>query len=176
MKDLMIDIETLGTSHNACMVQFGACFFDRDTGEIGKTFKTNIDIGSSIRSGFSVTGDTISWWFAQSEEARKSITSLGAANVFDALYAINEFMRPAKYVWSHATFDFVILMNHFKHFHIEPNVHYRSARDIRTLVDLANIKQKRTDRDGVHHDALDDCLFQVKYCVDCFNAIRKGDD
>ena len=43
MKDVMIDFETLGNSNNAVVVQIGACYFDRKTGEIGYKFETNID-------------------------------------------------------------------------------------------------------------------------------------
>ena len=38
MNDLMIDIETMGNTHNAAMIQLAAVFFDRDTGELGDKF------------------------------------------------------------------------------------------------------------------------------------------
>ncbi len=43
MRDCMIDFETLGTGPDAAIIQVGACYFDRVTGEIGATFKRNFD-------------------------------------------------------------------------------------------------------------------------------------
>ena len=49
MKDLMVDIETLGVSHDSVITQIGACYFDRNTGEIGAKFIANIDLSSCTK-------------------------------------------------------------------------------------------------------------------------------
>ena len=36
-------------------------------------------------------------------------------------------------------------------------------RDVRTAVDLLGINPKEFTRDGTYHNALDDCLHQIKY-------------
>lgn len=173
MKDVMLDLETFGNSKTSVIVQIGACYFDRYTGEIGDTFKINIDAESSLREGFDVWGSTIYWWLDQSEDARKSILAEPRVDVLEAVNQLNDFIKGVKQIWSHATFDFVILKGHFEKLNIKPNFHYRAARDLRTLTDLAGIKDwKKYERVGTHHDALDDCKFQVKYAVDCFNILR----
>ncbi len=174
MKDVMLDLETMGNGSNAVIVQIGACYFDRKTGEIGDKFIINVDIESSLSEGFSVSGSTIYWWLNNDKEAIKSIIEGEKTPVKTAINMINDFLRKSECIWSHATFDFVIVMNHFHKLQIKPTFHYRSARDLRTLVDLSKIDHKQYSREGVHHNALDDCIYQVKYAVDCLNVISKN--
>ena len=170
MKDLMVDIETFGNTKNSVIVQIGACYFDRKTGEIGDTFFTNVDADSGFRRGFKATGSTLYWWLEQDKEAQQALLA-DRKDVFDAITDFNAFAKKAARVWSHATFDFVILMNHFEQMNIKPKFHYRAARDLRTLVDLANWDHWDYERVGTHHNGLDDCIYQVRYAVDCLNAI-----
>lgn len=176
MKDIMLDLETFGTSHNAVIVQIGACYFDRNTGEIGEKILLNIDADDSVRNGFEIDGRTVYWWLNQSDEARKSILADGLLlKVKPALSEFNDFVKGSNNrIWSHATFDFVILMNHFNRTNTNTKIHYRQARDLRTLVDIAKVKYKKEERTGVHHNALDDCLFQVKYCVACLKKVGEN--
>jgi hypothetical protein len=174
MKDLMLDLETWGNSKDSVIVQIGACYFDRYTGEIGPKVCYNIDAESSIQEGFNVWASTLYWWMTQSNEARQSFVEEPKLHVRTAIEYFNTFAKQAKQIWSHATFDFVILMGHFEKLNIKPNFHYRSARDIRTLTDLANLPNKEYPQVGTNHNALDDCLYQVQYCVDCFNKLKEG--
>lgn len=176
MKDVMLDLETFGTGKDACICQIGACYFNRQTAEIGKTFKVNIDARTSVKAGAVIDADTVYWWLSQSPEAVKSITEGPLQDIRLAILDLNLFMIDAKYVWSHSTFDFVILSNVFKQLDIRPNFRYTSSRDIRTLTDLSGLNKndyKKLVREGVHHDALDDCKFQVKYCVEAFKELSK---
>lgn len=177
MTDVMIDFETLGNGKNAAICQIGACFFNRRTGEIGATFKMNIDARSSVESGADLDADTIYWWLSQSPEAIKSIT-VGSPleNIMLAMNALNVFLAGAKQIWSHATFDFVILQETMKRLKIKPTFKYNAARDIRTLMDLADIpKEQWPKREGTHHDGLDDAIYQVSYCVMALQKLR-GDN
>lgn len=171
MKDVMVDIETLGNGKNACVVQIGACYFDRLTGEIGETFKVNIDARSAVKEGAELDADTVYWWLRQSPEAIASITAEPLNEIRKAFFALNLFLQDAKYIWSHATFDFVILTETYKRLDIKPTFRYNAARDIRTLVDLAKISTVATPREGLHHDGLADALHQVKYCVLAFQKL-----
>jgi hypothetical protein len=173
MKDVMLDLETFGNSYNAVVVQIGICYFDRYTGDIGDKLLINIDADSSIKAGFCADASTIYWWLSQSKEAQDSICNVEKMQVSKAIYLVNEFLSKAKAIWSHATFDFVILMNHLNKLSLKPKFHYRAARDLRTLVDLTDIDYSTRERVGIHHNALDDCIFQVGYAVDCFNKLRK---
>ncbi len=170
MKDLMIDLETLGTGKDALITQIGACEFNRETGELGEMFLMNIDIQSSLNCGFKVTGETIHWWLERPEQVTwtdNTDSVVSVLNHFKKFCNKLEFKR----VWSHATFDFVILNNAYELCGWKSPLRYRSARDIRTLVDLAGIKNE--NREGKTHNALDDCKYQVGYCTECFRVLKE---
>lgn len=172
MKDVMIDFETLGNGKNKCAVQIGACYFDRETGEIGKTYKANIDAVSHVKVGGELDPQTVYWWLSQSKEAINSIIAEPRLPITQVFNELNEFFKDAKAIWSHATFDFVTLTEIYRQLDIKPSFHYRVCRDIRTLVDLAHITIGKIERTGLHHDGLEDAKHQVKYCVAAMNKIK----
>ncbi len=172
MKDVMLDIETLGNGKNKCICQIGACYFNRETGEIGETFKVNVDAQSHVKYGGELDAQTVYWWLGQSRAAQDSIISEPRVDIIEAFNKLNTFLTPAKAIWSHATFDFVAIQETFKQLDIKPSFHYRVARDLRTLVDLGKTTISNLLREGTHHDALEDCKFQVKYCVASLNKIK----
>ena len=172
MTDVMIDIETLGNGKNAIPVQIGAVYFDRKTGEIGKEFYQNIDARDAVKYGCEFDADTVYWWLSQSREAIESFTTGELRPIKEVFAELSLFIDKKAAVWSHATFDFVIIQETYKTLGLK-RLGYKQARDIRTLTDLAGINAKDTKyiREGVHHDALADAKYQVKYCVDAFNAL-----
>ena len=168
---VMIDFETFGNGKNACVVQIGAVWFDLTTGLTGQSFSCNIDAEDAVRNGAQIDASTVYWWLQQSEAARKSIGGQGIKESL-AFNQFNTFLQGAEEVWSHATFDFVILTETLKRLGIKPNFHYRAARDIRTLLSLSPSK-KEVLRDGTHHNGLDDSMYQVKYCHEAWKALQK---
>lgn len=172
MKHVMIDFETLATSPNAAVIQIGGVYFDPENNTLGEQFKTNVNWNS-------LTGEldpnTIKWWLGQSDAARASILDTENTKVMDetrAFREFNDFLMRARSIWSHATFDFVILTNTLKRLGIKPSFSYKAGKDIRTLTHLANLPKQGGKREGVHHDALDDCKFQVQYCVECIKTLK----
>lgn len=177
-KDLMIDLETMGTSTNAAIIQIGACYFDRYTAEIYETFFVNVELKSSMESGGQSQGETIMWWMEQCESARLSLYKPTPLLLSSALKKLKAFVKKNTLVWSHKDFDFVILTNAFRSLGINPGIPFRSSRDLRTLIDLAKVagltKQKGINIDrGTKHNALHDCIYQVKYASLCFNKLKK---
>lgn len=168
----MLDFETLGNREGKCLCQVGAVYFNNSTGELGAEFKANIDANSHVQYGAKMDASTVYWWLAQSEQARASILAPPLRNVKEVLNELNEFLRPAKRIWSHATFDFVTLNESLKQCGITPSFRYNTGLDLRTLSYLAGTKVDKVSREGVHHDALDDCKHQVKYCVQGLNAVK----
>jgi hypothetical protein len=173
MKDVMIDFETLGNGKDKCICQVGAVFFNNITGELGAEFKANIDAATHAAVGGKLDADTVYWWLAQSRAAQDSI--LGPkVSILEAMTSLNEFLAPAARVWSHATFDFVTLMETFKQLNLKPTVSYKQGLDLRTLCYLAGTSVSDFTREGVHHDGLEDAKHQVKYCVSSLNAVKNN--
>lgn len=173
MKEVMIDLETLGNGENKCVIQVGACYFDRSTGIVGATFKRNIDAQDAVRQGFELDAKTVYWWLAQSAEARASILEAPLLPIKSVFEELNVFLTGATQIWSHATFDFVTIMETYRKLNIIPSFGYKTARDIRTLMDLFKITVDKTEREGVHHDGLADAIHQVKYCTQAFKKLEE---
>lgn len=170
MEDVMIDIETLGTRSTSAIVQIGACYFSRRTGQIGKTFSMNV---LPTNEKFTRDQSTINWWIEQSEEAQNAVFVDGK-DIKKVLKELSSFLKNrAKFLWSHATFDIPIICHAYDVCEMNIPVHYTQMRDIRTLIDLADIGHSNLKRDGIHHNALDDCKFQVQYCVEAFKQLNK---
>ncbi len=171
-KDVMLDLETLGNGKNKAICQIGACYFDRESGEIGETFKVNVDAATHVEYGAELDSKTVYWWLSQSREAQDSILAEPRLHILNAFQQLNGFLSGAKAIWSHATFDFVAIQETFKQLKLTTSFHYRTARDLRTVVDLGKVTVNKQIREGTHHDALEDCKFQVKYCVAAFRKIK----
>lgn len=171
MKDVMLDLETLGTRYSAQIISIGAVYFDRETGGIGDGFFKNID-GSQFRDEFTTDYDTIKWWFEQSDAARQ-FAMKDAIGLIPALQELNEFLlkRGNIQLWSHATFDIPILMNAFEVAGIKCVVPFRNMRDLRTLMDLSK-HHSETPREGTHHHALNDATYQVQYAVEAIQKLH----
>ncbi len=170
-KDVMLDFETLGNGTNKCICQVAAVYFDKSTGVISKEFKVNIDAESHEKYGGRLDAKTVYWWLDQSDAARKSLLT-DRLPIVEAFTQLNAFLSDAVRIWSHATFDFVTLMETMKQLDIKPTFGYKKGLDLRTLTYLGGVKVDAHLREGTHHDALDDCRFQVKYCVAALNAIK----
>lgn len=172
MKDVMIDFETLGNGTNKCVCQVGAVYFDNVTGELGKEIDLTIDASSHEAHGGKVDAKTVYWWLQQSDAARASITKADKIDIYPAFLQLNDFLADAKRIWSHATFDFVTLMETMKQLNITPTFRYKAGLDLRTLVYLSGTSFDKTQREGVHHDGLADAKYQVKYAVEALNTIK----
>lgn len=174
MEDVMLDLETFGTRHDAMIVQIGACYFDRETGKIGDTFKGNIVYGNDADGDrFSIDQSTVMWWLNQSAEARESIRG-DAFDLPTILRDLHDFLnRDGIQLWSHATFDMPILANAFETIGLKLPVPYRRMRDLRTLMDLSG-HISETPRQGTHHDALADSIYQATYASEAFRKLYGG--
>lgn len=73
MKDLMIDIETMGNGSNAAMIQLAGVYFDIETGETGDEFNMCIDLDDCTLYGFQVDESTQKWWSEQNQDVLKRI-------------------------------------------------------------------------------------------------------
>ncbi|MGJ1499919.1 3'-5' exonuclease, partial [Sphingobacterium spiritivorum] len=73
MKNVMIDIETLGTKPYSVILSIGAIEFDINTGEIKDTFYRVINTRTSHEAGLLTDLDTIKWWLLQNDESRDKL-------------------------------------------------------------------------------------------------------
>lgn len=175
MKDIMIDIETMGTWHDAPVVAIGAVGFCRETRILSEnTFYESIDFDSAFEHG-TPSGATVAWWLSQSTFAKSSLEN--GIELGDALCGlsnyISSFGKGVK-VWGNgATFDITILETAYKSTKYDAPWMFWDIRDVRTVVDLA---QGFCDRpkitNGTAHNALHDAEHQAIYVMDMIAALR----
>lgn len=178
MKHVSFDLETLGNTSFAPIVQIGACKFD-DDGNIDRSFyKATVDIKDFDNySAFIVDYSTIKWWLNQAKEAQNSV--FNDKNAVPLKVALMEFLgwiggknKIKRYqYWSHATFDPPILERTLKVTGLI-KIPFRNFRDIRTLQSLT--KSFDIKRTGVHHDALHDAIYQAEYISKQLKFLKNG--
>ena len=199
--DIMLDLETLGTSNNAAIVQIGAVAFNAD-GEnaslftnspdllrnFGQGFRMNVDLAQSKSPGVYDQG-AINFWLGQSDEARASITAPGvplgeALRAFAGWVAdIGKGVHRTR-LWSNGpTFDETILRNAFDRYGLELPVSFRGSRCCRTMLEMAELYgydrraswKAAWEAEGmVNHDALADSVAQARGVIAQRLAVRLG--
>lgn len=166
---LMIDLETLNSSPTSAVLSIGVAVFDPAQNKIMETFEWFI----AEISG-SVSMDTLRWWFSQKPEAILKLLSglkgVSAVPIEAALRELQLFAagHKCKEIWSHGgSFDLPIIRYHADRHHIMMPWKYWDERCTRTLYAL---KGKPTiTREGTHHSAMDDAIYQAKCVMEVIN-------
>lgn len=180
LRDVMIDVETLSLRPNAAIVSLGAVAFDMQSLSMGEKFYVQITPESCERVGMHIDGGTVGWWMRQSDDARKAFS--GGVEVEEALARfvnwLDQHTLPLsdRCIWGNgANFDPVILGEAYRlcDFKFGPQtvgpVKFWNVRCQRTLRSLwPHVEAPK--RDGTHHNALDDAIYQVE-CI--FNIKRQ---
>ena len=170
MNNLMVDLETLGDN---LVVQIGACYFDWD-GNIGDKLLLNISIRDSLRfnNKIKIDASNLLFWFKNFDKVSWLEHIMPMTKAFQLFTDFCHKNKRAK-VWSHY-YDIMVLGNVYNII-LKRKIpfYYRNWREIRTLVDLSGLKkEKKKGEDSKTHNALDDCLYQVKYCVEAYNKLK----
>ena len=169
--DVMVDLETLGTTPGCVILSIGAVAFDRVAGTLGNEFYVNLDPDSCRGFGLSVNPQTVEWWARQSPEARAALESdqlpLGLAlAAFTGFFKLNG----GRTIWGHgANFDPPVLEAAYRALGVTPPWKYWAVRDTRTLYELADVSPDRTE--GVHHNALADAVSQARAACLAFGKL-----
>lgn len=180
----MIDIETLGTRPKTVIVSAGVCSFNNSG--IIKGFHCELDIQEQLWAGRTITAGTLGWAMGQPDSVREvykekdkdgKIKPKLKAEEFFAMFdkfvevsraAIGEDKSHAIKVWGNGShFDITILEDYYDQFHTKKfNGFPWKFWDVwcfRTFNNLTKCKDM-VKREGTHHNALDDAIYQAK-CV-----------
>lgn len=170
MKNIMLDLETLGTSSNAAIVSIGAVYFDPQTNTLGDEFYMAIDLKTAVAFGGIIDADTVLWWLGQSDAARAAVRNMpDAYSILTALERFAEFCVPKVHIWGNGVdFDNVILGNAYKRADLMMPFSYGKNRCYRTM--KAMLPSVNVNREGTHHHALDDAKHQARYLMAAMKA------
>lgn len=186
IKNVMLDLETLGNKPNSVIVAIGACVFER--GAILSEFYARISPASCTRIGLQMDTETVLWWLQQSDAARMELTKPGALDIKTALGDFAGWIGGDRaQVWGNGSdFDNVILKSAYDRARLNVPWNFCDNRCYRT-VKAMNPNFRIAARDGVLHNALDDAKAQALHLLriwgevasesaDLFNGPSKRSD
>lgn len=171
--DVMIDIETLGRVAGCAVLSIGAVAFNRFTGEIGETFYACMGAENAKKFG-SVDPETLAWWMRQADQAKQDAFN-GNADPVATAKAFADWLHSQDKPWGNGSvFDITILEAWFAATGVKVPWQFWNIRDVRTVVDIADVNPKTFQRKGTYHNALDDAIFQVEYTAAAIYHLKEG--
>jgi hypothetical protein len=164
---VMVDLETLGTSPKAAVIEIGAVCFDLQSRTMGPRFEARVNLESNGHHDRAIEPETLAWWMDRWRQSGrvpdltegKSLE--GALWEFSVFWAQNAAEEGAEF-WSRGSFDERILQDLTANLNTLP-WEYWNVRDQRTVTAWA----KRPRRAEVAHSALEDALAQVEELFAC---------
>lgn len=169
--DVMVDIETLGTSPDAAIIGIGAVAFDPyrmdDAQNLSDHFSTAISFESNEQHHRIFEAGAVRWWLSQSKEAQNKLLNQSVTNLPLAIKKFLQFvsnLQPKpRYLWANSpSFDFVILKQAAKAVGEPWPFAYWQEQDVRTLKNLSWPNGDAPSfKELVAHDAVDDAIKQI---------------
>ena len=173
MKELMIDLETLGTGQNSVFLSLAAVQFSLD-GRVGAKFYMNIEKESALRAGLQVDQKTLDWWATQRPEIMAKMFE-NARPINMVLAAFREWYKSVGVTrpWGNsASFDLGILGNGYNRVGIAQPWALYNEMCFRTIMNLNGGKPTSIIKDNTKaHDPIYDCEYQIKCLV---HALKGG--
>jgi exodeoxyribonuclease VIII len=174
MRDIMIDLETMGTRAGCALVSIGAVAFGPKG--LGEEFYEVVNSASC--KGLFVDVDTAAWWSKQSQEAREvlRLASRKASSLPlpKALWKFRAYVRGVSVdarVWGNgADFDLPILAAAYASIGEDAPWPPFNGRCYRTLKGLA--REVKLERGGTHHNALDDAKTQALHLIKILKKLK----
>lgn len=181
MRDIMIDLETLGTTPDAVVLSLGAVVFDPYSSVQGPTFYVEFTnfLERQTDQGRTINPNTVLWWMQQNQGAREVFqpretdvtrcSPLFGASAFSAFVKENGCDR----VWAKdPDFDVVILRSFFNSINRGEAFpfKYNAGRSVRTVMDMPFAKHRASP--AVAHNALADAIQQATDIQGAFACLR----
>lgn len=165
--NVMVDLETLGTVGDAVIMSIGAVRFDIDSDKIDDDgFYASISVESNLEAKRRIQENTLIWWMKQSPEAQ-AVFSEEKQTLGDALDGFADWLGPDTQrvcLWSNgADFDLPMLQHAYMQSGREIPWDFWNNRCYRTYKNLPHARQVNFKREGVHHNALADAIYQAKH-------------
>lgn len=170
--DVMIDLETLGTTPDAAILSIGAVLFDPRGEPVGEDCPRLYCVLDYAGQDRRIDDATVTWWKQQSAEARREVFEpVEAVDIKRALSLLGNFFGQSGCVWSQgASFDVVLLEDAYRQHNMRIPWKFWNVRDTRTCYDMAGDTEIRSG-EAVDHIAWLDALKQAQRVQRCYAAI-----
>lgn len=174
MIEAMVDLETVGVSPGCALLSIGVVMFDLSAKTIGPTFYQAIDAESCVVRGLRKEPDTAAWWSNQSVEARAVWEDPDKLPLEEGLLKLTKWMgeqadRKILKVWGNgASFDQPVLTAAFNACALQVPWIFKNEMCYRTMSRF--LPEVVVKDGGVHHNALDDAMYQTTRLLKMFAA------
>jgi hypothetical protein len=170
---IMVDLESISTKPNACILSLAAVKFDLLDTKIpmdGKIWYFDVD-EQVEKYNRDIDEETMSWWASQGDEAiAASFSDEQRQPCEEIMGEFHQFCWNASEIWSQGTiFDITILENLLTQLNKPRPWNFRQIRDTRTLFDLGI---PYTYDNPVKHDPLSDCVAQALAVQQIMNWLK----
>lgn len=143
LNHVMVDVETLSTHPDAAILSIGAYKFDPNVfefpGKIADPLPSDLSFYANVADSTGhVDTETVHWWLAQYATKQTALLIPEPMTERQALLGLHEYLGRTPDViaiWSHATFDVPILESAYRRHYLTVPWHYRSSRDVRTVIE-----------------------------------------
>lgn len=185
-RDILVDLETLGTNGRAPVLSIGAVEFDLEGKSTGsyRTFYANVGLQTSLDAGLKPDAGAFYWWLEQGEQARKRLSEMPRLTLNEALHDLWSWIGLYGYefrLWAHgANFDPGILESAYATLSWNNGRvpwKYNAVRDTRTLFHVAGLDWDTAFAELVgegQHDALQDAIASAKLVQRAWSMVRSA--
>lgn len=184
MHNIMVDCETLGVGKRCVLLDIALVRFDINTGELGEVLHVCIDRKTQQDAGRLTDQSTIDWWEKQSDDAKEifNVIEQEGMSWSEAMNAVHHFICKVRNatLWSNgANFDIAILEEAYHMAGKRQPWQMWKTRCVRTLHDivkeLTGMKWKdNVPPPAVAHNSVEDCKYQIRYCVEAYAALNNA--
>lgn len=162
---VMLDLETMGSGSQSAIIAIGAVKFNDDG--VNDSFYEKVSLKSSVDAGLEMDPDTVIWWLKQSKEAQEEFTKENIT-LGEALLKFKLWIETDALIWGNgASFDNVILGNAYKAIGESQPWMFWNDMCYRTIKNLN--RHIKLEREGTHHNALDDAKSQARHLIQILN-------
>lgn len=165
MKHIMVDLETLGTTADSCIMSIGAVRFDLESNKIDDAgFYASVSIDSNLELKRRVQEATLIWWMNQGPAAQ-GVFHESKQTLQTALTELTIWMGEGQHVvWSNgADFDMPMLAHAYTSLCMEVPWKFWNSKCYRTYKNLPGASSVKVPFEGTKHNALFDAIHQAKH-------------
>ncbi|MDT3720320.1 3'-5' exonuclease [Pseudomonas oryzihabitans] len=176
--DVVIDLETMGTSPRAAIVALGAVALHAEFPR-PREYYGRVDLADSVAQGGVFDAETVQWWMQQSEEARHELVGSLAQPLHAELRTLSLWLEGLElnygdlFIWGNSpAFDCTILGSAYDSVGLSRPWHFRQERDLRTLLDLYP-EAADIEFEGVKHHAMHDARHEARMLAKALDIHRE---
>ncbi|QIG75236.1 endodeoxyribonuclease protein [Rhizobium phage RHph_Y52] len=170
MRDVSLDIETLGTKPGSIILSIGAVAFDPEDYNPERlwsgAYYRNISVLSSIMRGMTMDEESVKWWVDPERDAARAAFDSDELSLPDALREFAGWFGAVpggvRHIYAKPpSFDCVLIEGAFRRANVPVPWGFRQPRCVRTVLDWSGFDAKTVPFNGTKHHALDDAIHQA---------------